>query len=45
MLTSEKVIDAMNEQIGYELSAELQYYANRGALCGRGAAAILDTFL
>ncbi|HEY8651299.1 MAG TPA: ferritin [Chthoniobacterales bacterium] len=27
MLTSKKVIDAINEQIGYEFSAELQYYA------------------
>jgi len=27
MLTSQKVIDAVNEQIGYEFSAELQYYA------------------
>ena len=27
MLTSQKVIDAINEQIGYEFSAELQYYA------------------
>src|ERR1700759_2854177 len=27
MLTSPKVIDAINEQIGYEFSAELQYYA------------------
>ena len=27
MLTSQKVIDAINEKIGYEFSAELQYYA------------------
>ena len=27
MLTSQKVIDAINEQIGYEFSASLQYYA------------------
>src|SRR5260370_18691112 len=27
MLTSQEVIDAINEQIGYEFSAELQYYA------------------
>src|ERR1700747_1471450 len=27
MLTSQKVIDAINEQIMYEFSAELQYYA------------------
>src|SRR5437868_5412120 len=27
MLTSQKVIDAINEQIGYEFSAELQYFA------------------
>src|SRR5262249_54789898 len=27
MLTSQKVIDAINEQIGYEFSAEVQYYA------------------
>src|ERR1041385_8941383 len=27
MLTSQKVIDAVNEQIGYEFSASLQYYA------------------
>ena len=27
MLTSQKVIGAINEQIGYEVSAELQYYA------------------
>jgi ferritin len=27
MLTSQKVIDAINEQIGCEFSAELQYYA------------------
>src|SRR4026207_330551 len=27
MLTSQKVIDAINEQIGYEFSAELQYSA------------------
>ncbi len=27
MLTSQKVIDAINEQVGYEFSAELQYYA------------------
>jgi ferritin len=27
MLTSQKVIDAINEQIGYEFSAKLQYYA------------------
>jgi ferritin len=27
MLTSKKVIDAINEQIGYEFTASLQYYA------------------
>jgi bacterioferritin B len=27
MLTSQKVIDAINEQIGYEFSASLQYFA------------------
>ena len=27
MLTSQKVIDAINDQIGYEFTAELQYYA------------------
>jgi bacterioferritin (cytochrome b1) len=27
MLTSQKVIDAINEQVGYEFSASLQYYA------------------
>jgi len=27
MLTSQKVINAINEQIGYEFSASLQYYA------------------
>jgi hypothetical protein len=27
MLTSQKVIDAINDQIGYEFNAELQYYA------------------
>src|SRR5207253_161190 len=27
MLTSQKVINAINEQVGYEFSAELQYYA------------------
>jgi bacterioferritin B len=27
MLTSQKVIDAINEQIGYEFSASVQYYA------------------
>ncbi len=27
MLTSEKVINAINEQIGYEFSASMQYYA------------------
>lgn len=27
MLTSKKVIDAINEQIGYEFSASLQYFA------------------
>ena len=27
MLTSQKVTDAINEQIGYEFSAELQCYA------------------
>ena len=27
MLTNQKVIDAINEQIGYEFSASLQYYA------------------
>lgn len=27
MLTSQKVVDAINEQIGYEFSASLQYYA------------------
>jgi ferritin len=27
MLTNQKIIDAINEQIGYEFSAELQYYA------------------
>jgi ferritin len=27
MLTSKNIIDAINEQIGYEFSAELQYYA------------------
>src|SRR3954462_8415745 len=27
MLTNQKVIDAINEQIGYELSASMQYYA------------------
>ena len=27
MLTSQKVMDAINEQIGYEFSASMQYYA------------------
>ena len=27
MLTSKKVINAVNEQIGYEFSASMQYYA------------------
>jgi ferritin len=27
MLTNQKVIDAINEQVGYEFSASLQYYA------------------
>jgi ferritin len=27
MLTSKKVIKAINEQIGYEFSASMQYYA------------------
>lgn len=27
MLTSQKVVDAINEQIGYEFSASLQYFA------------------
>src|SRR3977135_4720925 len=27
MLTTEKIIDAINEQIGYEFSASMQYYA------------------
>src|SRR3954447_21537128 len=27
MLTTAKIIDAINEQIGYEFSASLQYYA------------------
>jgi ferritin len=27
MLTSQKIIDAINEQIGYEFSASMQYYA------------------
>src|SRR3954453_6731380 len=27
MLTNQKVIDAINEQIGYEFSASMQYYA------------------
>jgi ferritin len=27
MLTTQKVIDAINEQIGYEFSASMQYYA------------------
>lgn len=27
MLTSQKIIDAINEQIGYEFSASLQYFA------------------
>src|SRR5260370_14598946 len=27
MLTSQKVINAINEQIGYEFSASMQYYA------------------
>src|ERR687884_2086236 len=27
MLTSQKVVDAINEQIGYEFTASLQYYA------------------
>jgi ferritin len=27
MLTSQKVIDAINEQVGYEFSASMQYYA------------------
>src|SRR5918912_1853003 len=27
MLTKQKVIDAINEQIGYEFSASMQYYA------------------
>ena len=27
MLTSKKIIDAINEQIGYEFSASMQYYA------------------
>jgi bacterioferritin B len=30
MLTKQKVIDAINEQIGYEFSASLQYYAIAG---------------
>ena len=27
MLTSQKIMDAINEQIGYEFSASMQYYA------------------
>src|SRR3954469_16165045 len=27
MLTNQKIVDAINEQIGYEFSASLQYYA------------------
>jgi ferritin len=27
MLTSKKIINAINEQIGYEFSASMQYYA------------------
>ena len=27
MLTNQKIIDAINEQIGYEFSASMQYYA------------------
>jgi len=41
MLTSQKVIDAINEQIGYEFSAELQYYAIAAHFAGRGAAAVV----
>src|SRR5438132_14336801 len=45
MLTSQKVIDAINEQIGYEFSAELQYYAIAAHFAGRGAATIVAAFL
>jgi ferritin len=38
MLTSQKVIDAINEQIGYEFSAELQYYAIAAHFAARPAA-------
>lgn len=39
MLTSKKVINAINEQIGYEFSASLHYYC--GALCCGSAPAIV----
>ena len=38
MLTSQKVIDAINEQIGYEFSSErFREQARRAVLCDRGA--------
>ncbi len=40
MLTSQKVIDAINEQIGYEFSASMQYYA----IAARFAAKALPRF-
>ena len=44
MLTSQKVIDAINEQIGYEFSASLQYYAIARAFRGGGVAATFAAF-
>jgi ferritin len=41
MLTSQKVIDAINEQIGYEFSANLEYYAT----AARFAAEALPQFI
>src|SRR5260370_33009239 len=44
MLTSQKVIDAINEQIGYEFSAELQYYAIGAHFAAEGLSQLSQHF-
>lgn len=44
MLTSKKIIDAINEQIGYEFSASMQYYAIAAHFAAEGVAVIVTAF-
>src|SRR6476660_6091333 len=45
MLTSKKVIGAINEQIGYEFSASLQYYAIASHFAAEALPQLLQHFL